>query len=74
MAFARYPIKQRDGRGVIPLGELEQTNPLGESPATHSPKLVAIQFGCESDLIFTGDEEGNDLHLAVALQAMATQQ
>ncbi|MDP1984486.1 MAG: hypothetical protein Q8K23_18215, partial [Sulfuritalea sp.] len=31
MAFAAYLITQRDGRGVIPLGELEQTNPLGES-------------------------------------------
>ncbi|MDP1981954.1 MAG: GNAT family N-acetyltransferase, partial [Sulfuritalea sp.] len=34
MAFAAYLITQRDGRGVIPLGELEQTNPLGESPVT----------------------------------------
>lgn len=31
MAFAAYLIKQDDVRGVVPLGVLEQTDPLGES-------------------------------------------
>ena len=34
MAFAGGMIKQRDGGGGIPLRELEQTNPSGESPVT----------------------------------------
>ena len=34
MAFAGGMIKQRDGGGGIPLRELEQTNPSGESLVT----------------------------------------
>ncbi len=42
MEFAAWVVKQCDGEARIPLGELEQTNPLGESLICQEEETVEV--------------------------------